>query len=169
MKLWRRSFSTNQAFPYRCLLQRGQSVSHSEAEKRLLSLKKEFPFLADVSSVILQQTLRDQQDTFKNFWAGRSKYPKFKKNIHAIAFPTVLAVTGIGFDSMLTERSHKVPSSHVFTYGDAGWFRRKLSAPADIQRLFTLSDEQLAILLVELAFVLPPVNVPKLRTGQRSL
>ncbi|WP_422472855.1 RNA-guided endonuclease InsQ/TnpB family protein [Endozoicomonas sp. ALB032] len=57
----------------------GQSISHSEAEKRLVSLKTEFPFLADVSSVILQQTLRDQQEAFKNFWAGRAKYPKFKK------------------------------------------------------------------------------------------
>ena len=41
-----------------------------------MSLKEEFPFLANVSSVILQQTLRDQQDAFKNFWAGRAKYPK---------------------------------------------------------------------------------------------
>ena len=57
----------------------GKSTPHSEAEKRLVSLKKEFPFLADVSSVILQQTLRDQQEAFKNFWVGRAKYPKFKK------------------------------------------------------------------------------------------
>ncbi len=57
----------------------GQSVSLSDAEKRLVSLKKKFPFLADVSSVILQQTLRNQQKAFKNFWAGRAKYPQFKK------------------------------------------------------------------------------------------
>ena len=57
----------------------GKSVSHSKAEKRLVSLKSEFPFLAEVSSVILQQTLRDQQEAFKNFWASRTKYPKLKK------------------------------------------------------------------------------------------
>ena len=57
----------------------GNSISHSQAEKRLVSLKSEYPFLKDVSSVILQQTLRDQQEAFKNFWAGRAKYPKFKK------------------------------------------------------------------------------------------
>ena len=57
----------------------GTNISHSKAEKRLVSLKSEFPFLKDVSSVILQQTLRDQQEAFKNFWAGRTKYPKFKK------------------------------------------------------------------------------------------
>ena len=50
----------------------GQAIPHSEAEKRLVSLKKEFPFLADVSSVILQQTLRDQQEAFKNFCTLRA-------------------------------------------------------------------------------------------------
>ncbi|WP_263079817.1 helix-turn-helix domain-containing protein [Endozoicomonas sp. Mp262] len=30
----------------------GTSISHSQAEKRLVSLKKEFPFLKDFSSVI---------------------------------------------------------------------------------------------------------------------
>ena len=57
----------------------GTSISHSDVEKRLVSLKTEFPFLAEVSSVILQQTLRHQQEAFKNFWTGRAKYPKFKK------------------------------------------------------------------------------------------
>ena len=57
----------------------GKSISHSMAEKRLVSLKAEFPFLSDISSVILQQTIRDQQTAFKNFWEGRAKYPKFKK------------------------------------------------------------------------------------------
>ena len=57
----------------------GTNTSHSQAEKRLVSLKSEFPFLKDVSSVILQQALRDQQEAFKNFWAGRAKYPNFKK------------------------------------------------------------------------------------------
>ena len=57
----------------------GKSVSHSEAEKRLVSLKKEFLWLNDISSVLLQQCLRDQQEAFKNFWAGRTKYPNFKK------------------------------------------------------------------------------------------
>ena len=57
----------------------GKSISHSEAEKRIVALKKEFPFLTEVSNVILQQTLRHQQEAFKNFWAGRAKYPKFKK------------------------------------------------------------------------------------------
>ena len=46
----------------------GQSASHSEAEKRLVSLNKEFPFLTDISKVILQQTLINWQGAFKNLW-----------------------------------------------------------------------------------------------------
>jgi putative transposase len=59
---------------YQC----GESMSHSALEKRLVTLKAEQPWLAEVSSVILQQTLRDQQQAFKNFWDKRAKYPRFK-------------------------------------------------------------------------------------------
>ena len=48
--------------------QRGESVSSSVAEKRLVDLKAEFPWLKEVSSVILQQTLRDQKAAFINFF-----------------------------------------------------------------------------------------------------
>ena len=59
----------------------GQSISHSEAEKRLVGLKAEFPWLKDVSSVILQQTLRDQKAAFDNFFNPtlKARYPRFKK------------------------------------------------------------------------------------------
>jgi putative transposase len=36
-------------------------------------------FLNEVSSVPLQQGLRNLQKAFSNFWAGRTKYPNFKK------------------------------------------------------------------------------------------
>jgi putative transposase len=42
-------------------------------------LGKNLPFLNDVSSVPLQQGLRNLQKAFTNFWAGRAKYPNFKK------------------------------------------------------------------------------------------
>ncbi|MFB2921949.1 MULTISPECIES: RNA-guided endonuclease InsQ/TnpB family protein [Aerosakkonema] len=41
--------------------------------------QKDFQFLNEVSSVPLQQVLRNLQKAFVNFWAGRTKYPKFKK------------------------------------------------------------------------------------------
>lgn len=59
----------------------GQSISHSAAEKRLVTLKAEHPWLKDVSSVILQQALRDQKAAFDNFFNARIKarYPRFKR------------------------------------------------------------------------------------------
>ena len=45
----------------------------------LLKKEEEFCWLNDVSSVILQQTLRDLDKAFTNFFSKRAKYPKFKK------------------------------------------------------------------------------------------
>jgi Transposase and inactivated derivatives len=74
-------FVYNDALKYRtdAYYKDGTSISHSDIEKRLVPLKKQFEWLSEVSSVILQQTLRDQQEAFKNFWAHRAQYPKFKK------------------------------------------------------------------------------------------
>ncbi|WP_299232384.1 RNA-guided endonuclease TnpB family protein [uncultured Halomonas sp.] len=59
----------------------GQSISHSAAEKRLVALKAEYLWLKDVSSVILQQTLRDQKAAFDNFFNSKlnARYPRFKR------------------------------------------------------------------------------------------
>ena len=80
-------FVWNNTLAYRteAYQQRGESVSHSSAEKRLVGLKAEFPWLRDVSSVILQQTLRDQKAAFDNFFNPKLKarYPRFKrKDLH---------------------------------------------------------------------------------------
>jgi putative transposase len=41
--------------------------------------QKDLQFLNEVSCVPLQQGLRNLQKAFANFWAGRAKYPNFKK------------------------------------------------------------------------------------------
>ena len=46
-------------------------------------LKNQYPWLADVSSVPLQQSLRHLDKGFKNFFERRAKYPTFKKKHHA--------------------------------------------------------------------------------------
>lgn len=50
----------------------------------LTCLKKqpEVSWLSDVSSVPLQQTLRNLDKAFINFFAGRTKYPSYKKKRH---------------------------------------------------------------------------------------
>ena len=56
-------------------------VSYNETSKMLTGWKKEADlfFLKEVSSVALQQGLRHLQGAFTNFFAGRAKYPNFKK------------------------------------------------------------------------------------------
>lgn len=57
-----------------------EKVNYTGANARLTAIKKrpESIFLNDVSSVPLQQCLRNQQTAFKNFFEGRAKYPVFK-------------------------------------------------------------------------------------------
>ena len=59
-------------------------IDYLKANARLTDIKKrpEFGYLSEVSSVPLQQCLRHQQTAYKNFWAGRAKYPAFKKKTH---------------------------------------------------------------------------------------
>ena len=57
-----------------------EKVGYTGANARLTAIKQipELAFLNEVSSVPLQQCLRNQQTAFKNFFDGRAKYPTFK-------------------------------------------------------------------------------------------
>ena len=61
-----------------------EKIGYTAANARLTEIKKfpELSFLNDVSSVPLQQCLRNQQTAFKNFFEGRAKYPTFKSKKH---------------------------------------------------------------------------------------
>lgn len=58
----------------------GQKIGYSETSTMLTELKKQkdFAFLKDVDSIALQQTLRDLDRGFKNFFERRAKHPQFK-------------------------------------------------------------------------------------------
>jgi putative transposase len=58
-----------------------EQVGYKETSGMLTAWKKEeeLQFLNEVSSVPLQQGLRHLQKAFSNFFAGRAKYPNFKK------------------------------------------------------------------------------------------
>lgn len=62
--------------------QNKSKIGYIQANAKLTSIKKELDWLNDVSSVPLQQVLRHQQTAFSNFFAGRTKYPTFKKKCH---------------------------------------------------------------------------------------
>jgi putative transposase len=58
----------------------GKSTSYRETDAALTGWKHtgELAFLAEVSSVPLQQTLRHQHAAFQNLFGGRARYPRFK-------------------------------------------------------------------------------------------
>jgi putative transposase len=61
--------------------ERQERVGYKETSSMLTDWKKDesLSFLNEVSCVPLQQGLRHLQKAFGNFWAGRAKYPTFKK------------------------------------------------------------------------------------------
>ena len=58
----------------------GQKVGYTQTSSMLTDLKKqdEYSFLRDVDSIALQQSLRDLDRGFKNFFEKRAKHPRFK-------------------------------------------------------------------------------------------
>lgn len=61
--------------------QEGRSMTYAASDRALTALKRqpEAVWLNEVSSVPLQQALRDLQSAFAAFFAKRSRYPSFRK------------------------------------------------------------------------------------------
>jgi putative transposase len=61
--------------------ERQERVDYKQTSGMLTQWKKQedLKFLNEVSSVPLQQGLRNLQKAFANFWASRAKYPNFRK------------------------------------------------------------------------------------------
>ena len=69
----------------------GQKVGYTHTNAMLTELKKtlDFAFLKEVDSISLQQTLRDLDRAFKNFFEKRASYPTFKsKHINFQSYRT---------------------------------------------------------------------------------
>lgn len=66
----------------------GNKPNYGKTSTRLTELKQDesFSWLNDVSSVALQQTLRNQDVAYKNFFAKRTKFPKFKRKSNSQSF-----------------------------------------------------------------------------------
>lgn len=82
----------NRAMEYRskAYRRRGESLSAVDFSRLLTRLKRtaRYGWLRETPSVVLQQKLRDQDRAFTNFFAGRARYPRFRKrgNAEAIRF-----------------------------------------------------------------------------------
>jgi putative transposase len=76
----------NQALEFRTTAwqQEKKSVGYHQTASKLTEWKKEpdRAFLSEVSSVVLQQSLRNLDTAFANFFEKRAKYPRFKSRRH---------------------------------------------------------------------------------------
>lgn len=66
----------------------GTKINYTKTSAKLTELKQQeqFSWLNDVSSITLQQALRNQDTAFSNFFAKRAKYPTFKKKSNSQSF-----------------------------------------------------------------------------------
>ena len=70
----------------------GIKIGYNQTSAMLTELKKtaDFSFLKEVDSIALQQSLRDLDRGFKNFFEKRAKHPQFKsKNNHHQSYRTI--------------------------------------------------------------------------------
>jgi putative transposase len=74
-----------------------KGFKYNDAAKDLTQLKRteEYHWLNEADSQALQQSLKNLEKAFKNFFEGRAKFPKFKSRFHkqAIAYPQRVTVT----------------------------------------------------------------------------
>jgi putative transposase len=129
--------------------QHGQSLYYNDLAAMLPALKQQHPWLAEVSSVPLQQALRHLDRAFVNFFEHRADYPTFKKKRHdqsatyasnAISWDGK-ALTLAKMDAPLDIRFHRPlpkdtkPSSITITEDSANRYFVSILVAEDIQPL----------------------------------
>ncbi|WP_251954740.1 RNA-guided endonuclease TnpB family protein [Salinibacter ruber] len=102
-----------------------ESLSFTDLSSRLTSKKKEeeTEWLSEVSAVTLQQSLRNLNQAFTNFFEGRAEYPSFKSKK---AGQTARYV-GTAFGLSRRERETEAPS-----FEDAGAYKHPVVPRASV-------------------------------------
>ncbi|MEG3130917.1 transposase [Pantoea cypripedii] len=130
--------------------QRQEKIGYIQANARLTALKKEpeFTWLNDVSCVSLQQVLRHQQTAFSNFFAGRARYPAFKRKHHKQAAEFTA--------SAFKYRDGRLYIAKSKTALDVRWSRKLPSAPSTV----TLSRDSAGRYFVSCLCEFEPESLP---------
>ena len=114
----------NQALEFRTTAwrQEKQSIGYNTTAAKLTDWKKEpeKAFLSEVSSVVLQQSLRNLDTAFTNFFEKRAQYPKFKSR---------------------RDRQSARYATNAFTFRDGQITLAKQSTPLDIVWSRPLPDD----------------------------
>ena len=138
--------------------QHQKKMSYKETSNQLTQLKKnpEFSWLKDITAVPLQQALRHLNVAFVNFFAGRAKYPRFKKkrNKQSATYASNAfkwngdSLTLAKMKSPLKIRWHRrftgVPTTVTVSKDSANRYFVSFSVEEEIEKL-PHTDEQVAI------------------------
>lgn len=74
------------------------SISYSKSSQMMTELKKELSWIKEADSMALQESLRDLDNAFQNFFKKRSRYPVFQsKHNHNQSYRTRNQNDGIRF------------------------------------------------------------------------
>ena len=130
----------------------GERIGYPETDKRLTVLKRqpETVWLNEVSSVCLQQSLRDLQVAYSNFFDKRTGYPTFKRKDGAQS-------------ANYTERGFSFePKTKTLKLAKIGaikvkWSRRAIPAPSSIRLIRKPSGRYFVSLVVDTT----PADLPK--------
>lgn len=74
----------------------GKGLGYVAMANRMPKLKKDFPWLGDADSQVLQQSLRNLAAGFQNFFERRARYPRFKSKhgAQSIQYPQRVKLNG---------------------------------------------------------------------------
>jgi putative transposase len=123
----------------------GERMGYPATDKALTALKKEpeTEWLNEVSSVCLQQSLRDLQVAFSNFFAKRTAYPAFKRKDARQS--ANYSERGFSFDaSTRTLKLAKIGSIKV------RWSRKAIPQPSSVRLIRTATGKFFVSLVVEI-------------------
>jgi len=128
-----------------------KSLSYGECSERLRSLKKELPWLKEVSSVPLQQSLRHLDKAYKGFFNKIAQFPKFKKK-HAQQSATYMK-------NAFTYRNGEIHLAKDGAPLDIRWSRGFAGSPSSL----TITKDSagryfVSILVEEKSYPLPPLE-----------
>lgn len=121
-----------------------ERISYAATGTALTQLKKqeEYTWLNEVSSVCLQQSLRDLQAAYNNFFEKRAAYPSFKRKQGRQSIN--YTQTGFNFDSKTrTLKLAKIGSVKV------KWSRRTIPTPTSIRVIRAATGKFFISMIVE--------------------
>ena len=133
--------------------EKGEKLGFSDMCKKLTSLKRDSgkKWLSDPSSVVLQQSLRNQEQALTNFFEGRAGYPNFKRKYgKQTARHTEAAFSYDGESQALSLA--KMPGDL-----EVNWSRRLRGEPTAV----TISKDPAGRYHVSIEFEAPTEDLPK--------